>query len=571
MAPQRPDPSETWATCAMLTQALGHVLQTHFYYQPGSFMLLPRASGILLHPTSLPSYFGIGELGSNALGFIDFLAATGQQFWQVLPLGPTGYGNSPYMCYSAIAGNPLLISLEVLRADGLLNDQDLAHYPHWGADRVNFDGVLAAKMPLLRRAFERFKELEPPPPEPVPAPPPAQDSLDISLPTELDVEELVTEPTIHLKDLHAEFVQAKAHWLADYALFMALKTAHNNQSWYEWEPAIAHREAAALAEWRTRLADEVAFHEYLQFEFFRQWGRIKAYANRNHVQIIGDIPIYVAHDSVDVWADPKNFQLDPQTGAVAHMAGVPPDYFSETGQLWGNPVYDWDHLQKTGFAWWINRFEAMLDTVDWIRVDHFRGFEAYWSVPKGEKTAINGTWVEAPGQAFFAALQAKLGKLPILAEDLGVITPAVEALRDGFELPGMKVLQFAFGSDPANVFLPFNYPRNCLVYTGTHDNNTTVGWFDGLEDWERRNLMAHIGTVTSDGIHWDLIRVAMGSVAQLAIVPFQDVLGHGEPSRMNFPGKAEGNWEWRYQEEMVNQGVRDRLRWLTERSGRWRH
>jgi 4-alpha-glucanotransferase len=532
-------------------------------------MLLPRASGILLHPTSLPSYFGVGELGSNALGFIDFLAATGQQFWQVLPLGPTGYGNSPYMCYSAIAGNPLLISLEVLRAEGLLTDEDLAHYPHLDADRVSFDAVLAAKMPLLRRAFERFNALEPPLPEPVP-PVKAVLDQDLSLVSELEVEELV-EPLPHLKDLHAEFVQAKADWLADYALFMALKSAHSDKSWYEWEPAIAQRQPAALQAWRTKLAAEVAFHEYLQFEFFRQWGRIKAYANQNHVQIIGDIPIYVAHDSVDVWANPENFQLDPKTGEVAQMAGVPPDYFSETGQLWGNPVYNWDHLEKTGFAWWIARFEAMLETVDWIRIDHFRGFEAYWSVPHGEKTAMNGTWVEAPGQTFFAALRDQLGTLPILAEDLGVITPAVEALRDDFEFPGMKVLQFAFGSDPGNVFLPFNYPRNCLVYTGTHDNNTTLGWFKSLDDWERQNLLAHIGHVSPEGIHWDLIRVALGSVAQLAILPLQDVLGHDEPGRMNFPGKPEGNWEWRYGEDMVNQEVRDRLRRLTERSGRWRY
>jgi 4-alpha-glucanotransferase len=527
-------------------------------------MLLPRASGILLHPTSLPSYFGVGELGSNALGFIDFLAATGQQFWQVLPLGPTGYGNSPYMCYSAIAGNPLLISLEVLRADGLLNDGDLAGYPHFNADRVEFDAVLAAKMPLLRRAFERFKTLESPPPQP-PKPAPKLDALGKPV-IAPDI-----APPPDFKALYAAFVQAKADWLPDYALFMALKAAHGQTSWYEWEPAIANRQPAALQAWRQQLAEEIEFHQYLQFEFFRQWQRIKTYANQNHVQIIGDIPIYVAHDSVDVWANPENFQLDPKTGAVAQMAGVPPDYFSETGQLWGNPVYNWDHLEKTGFAWWIARFEAMLETVDWIRIDHFRGFEAYWSVPHGEKTAMNGTWIEAPGQAFFTALREKLGTLPILAEDLGVITPAVEALRDDFGFPGMKVLQFAFGSDPGNAFLPFNYPRNCLVYTGTHDNNTTLGWFNSLDDWERRNLMAQIGTVSPEGIHWDLIRVALGSVAQLAILPLQDVLGHGEPSRMNFPGKPEGNWEWRYGEDMVNQDVRDRLRWLTERNGRWRY
>ena len=544
-------------------------------------MLSCRASGLLLHPTSFPSRFGVGELGSTARQWVDFLASAGQQFWQVLPLGPTGYGNSPYMCYSALAGNPLLISLESLQQQGLLSDESLYHYPDFNLDRTEFDRVAAAKYPLYRQAWEKFQAIA------------LHNESDIQALEQQYQQQLAdyekeqadlkagriqncdaelappTEPIIHSWLAFEAFCDRKQSWLNDYALFMSLKSAHNNQSWYEWDSEIAWRKPEAIAQWSEKLQPEIQFQKYLQFEFFNQWSALKQYANDRRVQIIGDIPIYVAHDSADVWANPKNFQLDESTGAVAQMAGVPPDYFSATGQLWGNPVYNWDYLKETGFAWWIQRFEAMLDLVDWIRIDHFRGFEAYWSVPQGEETAMNGTWVTAPGTEFFEALRSKLGSLPILTEDLGVITREVEELRDRFEFPGMKVLHFAFGSDPGNAFLPFNYPRNCLVYTGTHDNDTTVGWYEKLNDWERDSLLTQIGCVSPQGIHWDLIRLALNSVANLAIVPFQDVLGLGSDARMNFPSIAEGNWEWRYRQDAIETDwLRDRLRWLTERSGR---
>ncbi len=539
-------------------------------------MLSCRASGVLLHPTSFPSRFGVGELGSSARQFIDFLVGSGQQFWQVLPLGPTGYGNSPYMCYSALAGNPLLISLETLHQQELLHGDVLYHYPEFNLDHVEFDRVIAAKYPIYRQAWAQFQvvalrsqaeidRIEQQYQEQLKLYEAKQEEEDVNL-------EALTapkKPIVHSWPAFESFCEAKKSWLDDYALFMALKGAHPNTSWYEWDADIAWRKADAIATWTDRLATEIQFQKYLQFEFFRQWSELKQYANDRRVQIIGDIPIYVAHDSADVWANPKNFQLEDKTGLVAQMAGVPPDYFSETGQLWGNPVYNWEYLQKTDFAWWIQRFEAMLDLVDWIRIDHFRGFEAYWSVPQGEETAMNGTWVKAPGEAFFEVLRSKLGSLPILAEDLGVITPEVEALRDRYEFPGMKVLHFAFGSDPGNAFLPFNYPRNCLVYTGTHDNDTTVGWFEKLNDWERDSVITHIGCVSPNGIHWDMIRTALNSVASLAIFPFQDLFGLGSDARMNFPGIAEGNWAWRYRYEAIGtEWIGGRLRWLTERSGR---
>ncbi len=334
------------------------------------------------------------------------------------------------------------------------------------------------------------------------------------------------------------------------------------------KPEFVKRKPEALAQAEDRLKGDIFYYKFVQFEFFRQWSDLKSYANMRGIDIIGDIPIYVSHDSADVWAHPDIFCLDEETGEAAQMAGVPPDYFSATGQLWGNPVYNWEELQKQDFKWWVQRFEAMLDYVDIIRIDHFRGFEAYWSVPKGEETAMNGKWVEAPGDAFFAAIREKLGKLPVLAEDLGVITPEVEALRDKYEFPGMKVLQFAFGSDPGNPFLPFNYPRNAVVYTGTHDNDTTVGWFNSANDNEKHNLWLYLGSISPEGIQWDLIRLALSSIANQAIIPLQDVLGLGNEARMNFPSTAEGNWGWRYQAEALRDELRDRLKVLTRLNGR---
>ncbi|MCG8368561.1 MAG: 4-alpha-glucanotransferase, partial [Pseudanabaenales cyanobacterium] len=326
---------------------------------------------------------------------------------------------------------------------------------------------------------------------------------------------------------------------------------------------IAHREPGAMGRWRLRLASTISFEKYLQFEFFRQWSNLKQYANDRGIQIVGDMPIYVAHDSVDVWGFPANFMVDEETLEPALMAGVPPDYFSETGQLWGNPIYNWDELKKRGFRWWLQRLKTLLDYVDLIRIDHFRGFQAYWAIEAGETTAMIGEWIEAPGEEFFKTVRQELGSLPILAEDLGVITPEVEELRDKFNFPGMKILQFAFGSDRHNPYLPFNYLPNCLVYTGTHDNDTTIGWFEKASDYERGRLLTYLGCISPEGIHWDMIRLALSSVANQAIIPLQDILGLGSKARMNCPGKPDGNWTWRYQAEDLHQENRDRLRNLT--------
>lgn len=497
-------------------------------------MPFPRSSGILLHPTSFPSRFGIGDLGLEAYKFIDFLRESYQQYWQVLPLGPTGYGNSPYASYSAMAGNALLISPEQLQEQGLLSEDDLGNLPVFAASTVDYEEVKRIKIPLLKRACENFGR---------------------------------TATAIQKKEF-AGFCDSKAYWLDDYALFMSLKDAHQDTSWDTWEPELVQRETVAMEQAREELSSHIYYYKFLQYEFFRQWSELKSYANMSGIQIIGDIPIYVAQDSADVWANPEIFCLDEETREPALMAGVPPDYFSATGQLWGNPVYDWEELQAQDFTWWIGRFEAMLDYMDVIRIDHFRGFEAYWAVEQGETTAINGKWLKAPGEKLFDAIKQKLGNLPVLAEDLGVITPEVEALRDKYEFPGMKVLQFAFGSDPGNPFLPFNYNRNSVVYTGTHDNDTTIGWFNSANDWEQRNLLLYLGSVSSEGINWDVIRLALSSIANQAIIPLQDILGLGTEARMNVPSVAEGNWAWRYEPSLLSAEMSLRLKDLTKLYGR---
>jgi 4-alpha-glucanotransferase len=497
-------------------------------------MPFPRSSGILLHPTSFPGRFGIGDLGDPAYEFIDFLAAAGQQLWQVLPLGPTGHGNSPYMCYSSMAGNALLISLERLRDQELLTDDVLDSLPTFPDDFVDYDRVMAMKMPVLHQAARTFQ----------------------------------TQATEEQQEAFDNFCASRNFWLDDYALFMALKGAHDGASWNQWDEALAKRDPATLQQWRTKLADEIFCHKFFQFEFFQQWSALKTYAGDRGIQIIGDMPIYVAHDSADVWAMPDIFHLDPETGEPALMAGVPPDYFSETGQLWGNPIYNWEVMEERGFQWWLHRLQALLDYVDLIRIDHFRGFSAYWQVEQGEETAINGEWVDAPGEAFFKTVKEKLGSLPILAEDLGVITPDVEELRDQFDFPGMKILHFAFGSGPDNPYLPFNYVRNCVVYTGTHDNDTTVGWFEQLSEWERNYLEQYLGGFSPDGIHWDMIRLALSSIANQAIFPLQDACGLGSDCRMNRPGIPEGNWEWRYRPDFLSTWLSDRLLRLTGTYGR---
>lgn len=495
-------------------------------------MRFPRSSGLLLHPTSLPGRFGIGDLGEEAYRFVDFLADSGQQMWQVLPLGPTGFGDSPYQCFSAFSGNPLLISPEKLIEEELLSPADVRDTPSFPAHRVDYGPVIEFKKALLQRSFERFKAH---------ATPDQREEVEV-------------------------FGEQHRGWVHDYALFMALKDAHGGAVWNTWEPEIASRKPEAVERWRQRCSDAALFYIYLQVQFFKQWSALKHYAHTRGIRVIGDLPIFVAHDSADVWAYPDLFYLDEQ-GRPTVVAGVPPDYFSATGQLWGNPLYQWEVLAQRGYAWWIERFKGAFAMVDIVRVDHFRGFEAYWEVPAREKTAVHGRWVRGPGAELFHAVQQALGSLPIIAEDLGIITPEVTALRDQFGFPGMKVLQFAF-TGPDNTHLPHHFPRNVVAYTGTHDNDTAVGWFTGSSTPEERAYaLQYLGT---DGrqIHWDLIRLAFGSVADVAIVPVQDVLGLGTEARMNFPSRASGNWSWRYMPDRLTDEVEGRLGELTAIYGR---
>ena len=482
-------------------------------------MNFPRASGILLHPTSLPGPFGIGDLGPEAYKFVDFLVAAGQSLWQVLPLGPTGYGDSPYACYSAFAGNTLLISPEKLVAEGLLDDSSLrslrtsassaltsgltqsAQRYAETAEKIDFGEAHKVKDEVLRQAYQRYTK-----------------TTDTAL-----------------RSAFETFAQQQAHWLEDYALFRALKDAHGGIAWNEWEAS--HDE----------LREEVEAHMFYQFLFFRQWSALKSYSNDRGISIVGDLPIFVAHDSADVWTNPEQFKLD-KNGKPLVVAGVPPDYFSSTGQLWGNPLYNWERMQADGFKWWIERVRATLKMVDVARVDHFRGFAACWEIPGGDKTAERGQWVAAPGRELFTAIRKTLGELPIIAEDLGVITPDVVALREEFGFPGMRILQFGFGGDSKNIDLPHNYVPNVVAYTGTHDNDTTVGWFRSVAgegstrtekqiERERAFCLEYLNT-KGEEIHWDFIRGVLASVANTAIVPLQDLLGLGTEARMNLPNST---------------------------------
>ncbi|MBD2317773.1 4-alpha-glucanotransferase [Phormidium tenue] len=505
-------------------------------------MAFQRASGILLHPTSLPSKFGIGDLGETAYQFIEFLSRSGQKLWQVLPLGPTGYGNSPYMSFSAIAGSLYLISPELLAKQHLLKEEDWADIPDFDQDRVDFEAVMPYKRKLLELAFERFK----------------QGYTDQDLQHHHDL--------YLLQEQFKKFCYEESDWLEDYVLFMALHEQNPKILWNNWEPAIARCEPQALQQKREELHEQIEFQRFVQFVFFDQWLKLKQYANMRNIQIIGDIPIYVSHNSADVWANPENFALDPETYEVSQMAGVPPDYFSATGQLWGNPVYNWEYLQETDFAWWIDRFRFLNRYVDIIRIDHFRGFEAFWQVPAGEETAIKGEWKVATGTELFTRLYEVMGELPILAEDLGVITPEVDKLRDDFGFPGMRVLMFAFGGGSDNFHLPHNYVRNSAVYTGTHDNDTAVGWWQRASKYEKELFYKYIvGFAAGEPINWVLIRMAMAAVSVIAIVPLQDVLGLDNSGRMNTPGTATGNWGWRYSDpNLLNQDLSDRLLEITK-------
>ncbi|MDX1529983.1 MAG: 4-alpha-glucanotransferase [Rhodothermales bacterium] len=497
-----------------------------------------RSSGLLLHVTSLPSPFGIGDLGPGAYRFVDFLQRAEQGLWQVLPLVPVGLGDSPYSSPSTFAANPLLISPERLRDDGLLTDDDLADAPALPADRVDFERVRPYKLALLRRAYERFES----------------GAGDADLRAGFDA-----------------FRARHAAWLDDYALFMALKAEFDGAEWPDWPADLAGREPAALEDARRQHAAAVRMRQLWQYLFERQWRALCDYAHDRGVQIFGDLPIYVAHDSADVWAHPDLFHLDA-AGEPTVVAGVPPDYFSETGQRWGNPIYRWDRMRERGYGWWVDRLRRTLDLVDLVRLDHFRGFEAYWAIPAGEPTAVHGRWVEGPGAALFRALERRLGApLPVVAENLGTITPEVDRLMEAFALPGMAVLLFAFG-DPNSQYLPHHYARRLVAYTGTHDNDTVRGWWDGLDAGgaERCFAQRYLGLEgRADGeVHWAAIRALLGSVAGTVIVPLQDVLGLGSAARMNTPGLASGNWTWRLTPDQLPDAAADRLGQLTRTFGR---
>jgi 4-alpha-glucanotransferase len=487
----------------------------------------PRSAGVLLHPTSLPGPYGIGDLGPAAYAWVESLAGARQTWWQVLPLGPTGYGDSPYQSTSTFAGNPLLVSPEVLAQEGLIRLADLPP-PAFSTDRVDYPTVSAWKARLLARAWENFRH--------------------------------GAAPGLH--DPFEEFKRSNQSWLDDFALFLSLKEANAGRGWTDWPAEQVRREPKTLAEAREKLAGAIELHQFSQFLFFRQWQALKKHANDRGVRLIGDIPIFVSPDSADVWANPQFFQLDERR-RPRMVAGVPPDYFSRTGQLWGNPLYDWDALRETGYAWWVARLRATLAMVDLVRLDHFRGFEAYWEIPAGRPTAEIGRWVKAPGADFLQTARAALGGLPLIAEDLGLITPEVEELRDRFALPGMRILQFAF-SDPQNPYLPHNFAPRTVVYTGTHDNDTTVGWFRTAPDKERDLLRRYLPGSSEATVAWDLTRLAWASVADYAVAPLQDLFNLGTEARMNLPGQAEGNWRWRFRADMLTPAVLGALSDLTQ-------
>jgi 4-alpha-glucanotransferase len=495
-------------------------------------MRFPRSCGTLVHPTSFPSKYGMGDLGREARTFIDFLNDTGQTIWQVLPLGPTGYGNSPYASYSAFAGNHFLISPDILAEKGLLNKTEVKKAELPVTSRADYDGAYSKKNELFRIASQRF-----------------YDSM-----TSKDKARL------------SRFKETNRVWLDDYCFFIACSKAHGRKSWNQWPAGLAQRNPAEMKAFRKEHADEISYQAWMQFEFFEQWFDLKAYANEKNVRVVGDIPIFVDHNSADVWGNPKYFEVDKQ-GNRKLVAGVPPDYFSETGQLWGNPLYKWKELEKNGFSWWVDRFRQMFELYDAIRVDHFRGFDAYWEVSASEKTAQKGRWIKAPGKKLFETIKKELGELPVIAEDLGVMTPAVEKLRDDFQFPGMKILQFAFDSDPVNSFLPHNYTQNCVVYTGTHDNDTTLGWYQSASGSEQHCVREYTRSDGSD-IHWELIRLGMFSVADQAIFPLQDYMNLDTSSRMNTPGTVQDNWLWRYTEQMLADIGREKIRFLIEKSNR---
>ena len=487
-------------------------------------MKIERSAGILLHPTSLPGKFGIGDLGPNAFKFIDFLKASGQTLWQVFPLGPTGYGDSPYQCFSAFAGNPLLVSPELLKNDGLLLEEDLSIVINLNPYKIDYGSIINIKNELLKKAFDNFSK--------------KFDSL---------------------KNDYQNFCAKEDYWLDDFSLFMAVKKFYVGVQWTQWDQSIAFRKN--ISEWKIKLKNEIEFQKFIQFIFHKQWNDIFQYAHQNGIKIIGDLPIFVAYDSADVWANKELFSIR-HDGSLEFVAGVPPDYFSITGQLWGNPLYKWKVMERDDFAWWEKRISKLLEMVDIVRIDHFRGFDAYWEISGDAITAIDGRWVKAPGEKFFNSIKKSLGELPIIAEDLGIITDSVEELRDKFDFPGIKILQFGLGENGDRKFLPHNYIKNCVVHTGSHDNETTRGFIEserrknsGIYEWAQKYF-----NYFGDNITNELIRAAYGSAANICVIPMQDILNLSNEARMNFPSTSGGNWTWRFTWDQIDDELINRYK-----------
>jgi 4-alpha-glucanotransferase len=497
-------------------------------------MSFPRATGILLHPTSLPSRGGIGDFGPAAYDFVNFLTAARQGVWQILPLGPLGFGNSPYSSTSAFAGNPLLISLERLADHGWIDPSELA--PLSGqVDLVDYDEVRQTKLPLLSRAAAKF---------------------------------LKQASSAH-RARFDNFCNQNNWWLTDFVLFDSLRDHHDEESWNQWPRGLARREPAALQQAGQDLAEELNLKRVIQFAFFEQWHALRGHCHRASIRIAGDIAIFVNYDSADVWTHPHLFRLDEELNPDV-VSGVPPDAFSTTGQRWGNPLYRWEVMRERGYQWWIHRMRWALETCDYIRIDHFRGFEKFWEIPAHEPTAEHGRWVDGPRDEIFHKLREALGGLPFFAEDLGFITPEVHALRDRLEIPGMAVMQFGFGNPGAHIYLPHRLAHNRVVYTGTHDNDTLVAWWKSCTNFERSAAQAYLGSSDGD-INWAFIRAAQASVADLSIIPLQDVLGLGSEARMNIPSLPDGNWRWRYQPGALAPETAQRLALLAEVTDRQPH
>ena len=481
-----------------------------------------RTSGVLMPISSLPSPYGIGTMGKQAKKFVDFLEKAGQKYWQILPICPTSYGDSQYQSFSSFAGNPYFIDLEYLCKDKLLTKKECESFDWGGSEKyIDYGIMYISRYKLLKKAYARFVK--------------------------------------NIPDDYAQFCKTEAEWLDEYALFMALKDANDGVAWFEWDEDLKTRKPEAIEAAQKEYADDIEFYKMLQYLFFKQWRQLKAYANSKNIEIIGDVPIYVAGDSADVWANPKQFYLDEELNPI-EVAGCPPDAFSADGQLWGNPLFRWDVMKKDGYTWWTKRISAMADLYDIIRIDHFRGFDSYYAIPAEDDTAKNGEWKEGPGMDLFKVLEKKLGKLPIIVEDLGFLTPSVIKLLKDSGFPGMKVVQFAFDSREDSDYLPHNYPKNCVVYTGTHDNDTVMGWMKTAPKSAVKFAKEYLNLTKEEGYNWGMMRAAWSSVADMAIVPMQDILGLGSEARINTPSTIGENWKWRATADQIDNSIAKKLR-----------